>query len=163
MLHILFVCTGNTCRSPMAEALLRNIKSKLNPPFEIEVFSAGISSLPGEKVADEVTKLLRLEGIDDLKERCSVQLNQALVDEADLILVMTDNHLEQLYALYPQATEKTFKLAAYAECAGGNDIDDPIGQGEEKYRRVLEDIRACLKNLIFKLREMYGNENSNWQ
>lgn len=160
MLRILFVCTGNTCRSPMAEALLRNMLSGQKLRYEVEVFSAGLSSFPGEKVSAEAIKLLETEGVENIQDRHSVMLDRLNVDEADLIFVMTGDHLRKLTARFPDAKGKVFKLTEYAQCFGGGDIDDPFGQDEEIYRRVLEDIRVCLKNLISKLKEGDEYEDS---
>ena len=152
MFNILFVCTGNTCRSPMAEALLKEQLAKTPLPFAVEVSSAGLLAFTGEKMAEEARQALENIGITGFTYRRSEQLDQAMVSAADLILVMTQAHLNQLISSFPRAKNKTFQLAEYCGCLNGADIEDPLGCGAEIYHQVLQDILGCLQNLTSKLK-----------
>lgn len=152
-MNILFVCTGNTCRSPMAEALFKKELSTGSLSYSVEASSAGLSAFTGESISAHTAELLREEGIDNFKNRRSVQLDRHQVREADLILVMTTDHLKQLLASFPAAGSKAFTLAEYTGALACSNIDDPVGQRIEIYRQVLEDIRTCIKNLMLKLKE----------
>ncbi len=137
-MHILFVCTGNTCRSPMAEALLRD-KSKTHT-----VGSAGLSAPFPMPAAENAILAMQEIGIDISAHR-SRQLTESMVREADLILTMTDGHRAFMHTLFPFAKDKTFSLCAYAGQAG--EVEDPFGGDMEVYQKARDMLSRLLEAL----------------
>lgn len=153
MLKLLFICTGNTCRSPLAAALFNAAAAKAELPFKVTASSAGLFALPGEKVSGPVQQLLGLEGIDINSHRSAI-VDPDNTEDADLILVMTAEHRRQLLLRYPHLSNKTFLLKEYTDELSDNvDIEDPVGCGIEKYKVVLEEIRQAVKKLLKKFGE----------
>ena len=144
-MFLLFICTGNTCRSVMAEALMRR-EIAGDPDLDLTVGSAGLSVLAGNKASGQVLGLLKQEGIDVSGHRAA-PVNPGLISQADLILVMTDAHPESLLKCYPDAKEKTFVLKRLAEFNDNLDILDPFGGSIEIYRHVLEEIRDSITKI----------------
>ncbi len=151
MRHILFVCTGNTCRSVMAEALLRRYWESAGGSG-LEVTSAGLAAIPGSSASEQVRRLLNEEGLN-LERHSAALLERSQVHRADLILVMTSAHRDQLNTVFPEAASKVRLLKDFAGAAGGNpDIVDPYGGSLEKYRQSLEDIRGSITKIVEKLK-----------
>ncbi|MBT2288246.1 low molecular weight protein arginine phosphatase [Paenibacillus albidus] len=122
MLHILIVCTGNTCRSPMAEGLLR--KLALERGIDLEVRSAGVSAIPGTTISRHAAAILREEGIDDQVK--SSQVTGQTIAWADLVLTLTGGHKRHLLQYFPKAVAKTYTLKEYVhdEAAITSDIKE---------------------------------------
>jgi len=145
---ILFVCTGNTCRSPMAEGLLKKMAQEQQLPVEVQ--SAGLAAFAGVPAAPEAVEACRERGVD-LSTHQTQPLGKTLVVESDLILTMTDKHKEMILKKMPALGEKVSMFSEYAG-AGIEDIDDPVGQPVEVYRKVLDQMQGYLTKSLEKLR-----------
>ena len=142
--NILFVCTGNVCRSPMAEGLFRHMVA--NRP-DIGVRSAGVSTFPGQPPSSHAIEVLAELRIDISKLR-SLPLSDELVRGASCIIAMTRSHMESIYYLFPEAAEKTFLLREFEDHAPSLDVSDPIGLGREAYEVTRDIIRRALPGIL---------------
>lgn len=111
-MNILFVCTGNTCRSPMAEAMLRKLAKEAS--FDMEVRSAGVAAMKGASISKHAVTALQDHNID-VAGAASTPLTIREVEWADLILTMTGGHKQHILQLYPQVVERTYTLKEYVD------------------------------------------------
>src|SRR5271170_3364503 len=142
--NILFVCTGNVCRSPLAEGLFRHMVA--NRP-DIRVRSAGVSAFPGQPPSPHAVEVLADLRIDISKLR-SLPLSDELVRGASCIIAMTRSHMESIHYLFPEAAEKTFLLREFEDYAPSLDVSDPIGLGREAYEVTRDIIRRALPGIL---------------
>ncbi|HOB33110.1 MAG TPA: ribose 5-phosphate isomerase B, partial [Verrucomicrobiota bacterium] len=146
MKTVLFVCTGNVCRSPMAEGIFRKA---VQGRGEYRVLSAGLGAVDGQPPSPFAVQAAREIGVDISNQR-SQMLKPELVQQADYIFGMTHSHVDTVTLLYPQAAEKTFLLREFDDTLDTfeKDISDPIGGSYEVYLACRDQIEQGIASVL---------------
>ena len=148
---ILLICTGNTCRSPMAAAML---VARLGGSCPVS--SAGTAAHAGDPAADLAVQVMAERGLD-LNAHQAQPISRELVDQADLVLTMTRAQRQLVIELAPGAADRVFTLVEYATCPTclpcGEELDipDPLGMGVDVYRATADRLQRLMERVAGKL------------
>ena len=143
ILNVLFICTGNTCRSPMAEGILKKITREKG--LDIKSSSAGIFAHRGSPAAINAIVSLADIGID-IRNHTSQEAAEDIIDKSDLILTMTASHKDILVSNYPDKKYKIFMLNEYA-FGKEKDIQDPFGGDKTVYDMARDEIIYAIEKI----------------
>ncbi|EAD5765824.1 TPA: low molecular weight protein arginine phosphatase [Listeria innocua] len=130
-MNILFVCTGNTCRSPLAEKILQNMRP------DLEVRSAGTRALDGVTISENSREILLQMNLPG--EHAAKKITEADIDWADEVYVMTKNHQAELKSIFPAASNKIQLISE-----DGTDIPDPYGGPIEQYEITYYELKSAI-------------------
>lgn len=152
-IKIMFVCTGNTCRSCMAEGLMKEALKNSQHSKGIVAASRGISAFDGDSASGHSVKALKtLWDIDISSHKAKILTNRD-TEHADLILTMTRQHRDIIKGIYPHKKTQIFTLKEYVypdlnPDSGGADIRDPYGMSYEVYEACARELQECIKLLL---------------
>ena len=147
-IKIVFVCTGNTCRSPMAEVMAAQIFGEYG--LDVEVSSAGVSAFEGQPASKHAVSVMKEGGLCLLSHRANI-VSSDMLEAAALVLTMTGGHRAVLLSDYPAVMGKVFTLAEYV--GHDEDVADPFGGSVDEYRACAAQIREFLILAAGKLGE----------
>ncbi|MFJ7648922.1 low molecular weight protein arginine phosphatase [Lysinibacillus sp. NPDC097279] len=140
-MNILFVCTGNTCRSPMAEAILKQKQID-----NVQVRSAGIYAMPNAEMSAHAQQVLNEANM--AHQHAATQLSMAEIEWADLILTMTTAHRDTIIANYPNKEEKVFTLKEYVYEGSLENVVDPYGGNKAIYEETFTELEKLVEQLV---------------
>lgn len=145
-MKILFVCTGNTCRSPMAEGILNKLASERG--LDIKAESAGIFAMETSRAAENAVRAMKKMDIDISNHRSSL-LKESMVEDVDLVLTMSKAHKENLITYFPHMREKIVLLNEHAFKID-KDVEDPFGQSIDYYEKARDEIYRAVEEILDK-------------
>lgn len=146
-MKVLFVCTGNTCRSPMAEAIFNTLSDIKNT----SAVSAGVATVPNSIISKNAFQVVKENLNLEMTGRFSVQLNEELIDAADLILTMTESAKYYISNSIPDVKMKIFTLKEYVGENG--DVIDPYGGNIEIYSKTFNELNRLITMVLKKIKE----------
>lgn len=147
--RIVFVCTGNTCRSPMAMAIFRQMAEASG--LEMEVVSAGVHAVPGAPASPGALRAAAQRDLD-LTPHQANNLHQLDLQPNDLILTMTRQQRDALLSLFPKLTDRVHVLREFVNAGSRSDVVDPFGGGDQEYEACFAELAELVGKLIDKLR-----------
>ena len=154
---VLTVCTGNICRSPMAQRLLQHaIDAEPSLAGRLQTASAGVAAPHGEPASENSVIALRKVGLD-LSGHRSQQLSADLVARSFAIFGMTGSHLEVIHAAFPGLPDRVHLFRGFIGADEPVEIPDPIGQGIDAYRAALDAMIEAIPSLVTYLRTEYND------
>ena len=154
-MKIMFICTGNICRSAMAEKLLKK-KLKDNGIKNVEVYSCGVYAYDGEVSTWEAKTVMMDEYAIDMSDHRATNIRNSKIKDMDLVLCATQKHKRDVLEMYPSLEGKVFTMKEYVnydrKFHDKIDIKDPWGYDIETYRFCVAEIDECLELLIQKIK-----------
>ena len=147
-MKIMFICTGNICRSAMAEGMMRKLIKEKN--IDAEVYSCGIYAETGNDPTYNAQEAASEYGADISNHRAT-NIRDSKIEEMDIILCATISHKQSVLYLHPELEGKVFTMKEYAKLdKNGQDMDikDPWGYDEFVYRKCASEIEECLKKIV---------------
>ena len=143
-MKVLFICTGNLCRSPAAEKMLLHTGGA-----DFAARSRGTAAQAYSSMPIQVRTFLERIGVPDTEHKPAL-VSEADIDWADVILVMENHHSDTLAYRFPQSSRKTSLFLDYCTGSSGRELRDPMGKSDRVFNKVLEEIRKAVEMLVKK-------------
>ena len=148
--RVLFVCTGNTCRSPMAEVIARR-RLRERGWIHVEVASAGVAAWGGGPASGGAVRAAAAHGLD-LSQHTSARLTSEAVESADLILTMSAAHLERVVEL--GGHDRAEIITAFGDAESSTGVPDPIGGPDEEYLATFDVLSDLIERALERIQQM---------